>query len=118
MPSKMLPTLMMLMLTLTLILGLAPACSDDAEPGADKGPPVGDLYQPTDGAQPDAALPDSEPPCKEGDKRCDGLFKIERCQGGSWVPHEDCSQKKIGGQTCMCSMTLMYVCSVGINECT
>ena len=109
----------LLTLLVILTLGLALACSDDAEPGADKGPPVGDFYQPPhDGALPDAALPDSEPPCKEGDKRCDGLFKIVRCQGGVWVPHEDCSQKKIGSQTCMCSMTLMYVCSVGVNECT
>jgi hypothetical protein len=108
----------LLILLLTLTLGLAPACSDDAEPGADKGPPVGDLYQATDSAQPDAPLPDAEPPCKEGDKRCDGLFKIERCQGGVWVPHEDCSQKKIGAQTCTCSMTLMYVCALGGSECT
>ncbi len=108
----------LLTLLVILTLGLALACSDYIEPGADKGPPVGDLYQPSDGAQPDAPLADSEPPCKEGDKLCDGLFKIVRCQGGVWVPHEDCSQKKIGGQTCKCSITLMFVCSVGANECT
>jgi len=103
-------------LPLIVTLGLASACSDDESPPRDTGQ-AGDVN--ADGALPvDALVPDTGPGvCTNGDKRCDGLFKIERCEQGAWVPFEDCALKKLGGQSCTCSMTFLYVCTAGGNVC-
>lgn len=109
-----------LLLFVMLMLALA-GCSGEIEPGPD-GSTAKDkgAGNPDQTVQPDTAAPDTgSGGCSpEGDKRCDGLLKIEICKNGKWTPHEDCSQKKRGGQQCTCSITMLYVCAVGMNVCT
>lgn len=103
---------MRLSLVCMLCLALVGACSDDdTKPNPDGS--TADQQVTVD--QQTAA--DSPTSCKEGDKRCDGLTWIQECKNGAWVDTINCADKSLGGQTCSCSITMLYVCSVGPNVC-
>lgn len=102
------------LLLIALGLVLLAACSDDSSgPDPDGAPPSDSQVLPD---QPGGGN-DAEPACNEGDRRCDGLYWIQECKSGSWVDTINCQDKTLGGETCKCSITMMYKCSVGPNLC-
>lgn len=92
------------------------ACSDDSKPTTDGKPPVVDHSVTPREATTSA---DHGPACKEGNKICATLHKVQTCQGGKWVDTADCTQMKdpSGGSNCTCSATLMFVCQYNLKEC-
>lgn len=103
------------LLWIVLCLLLIGACSDDDNkpaPDMDGAPPVDQQVTPDQQGGPDGPVA-----CNEGDKQCNGFEWIQVCTNGAWVDTIHCTDKKIGGQECYCSITLMYVCAVGANEC-
>ena len=99
------------LLWIALGLTLLGACSDDNGPNPDGA--LSDQQLVVD--QPGGS--DALPPCNDGDRRCNGLYWIQECKSGTWVDTVNCQDKKLGGDTCRCSITMMYACSVGTNLC-
>jgi len=93
------------------------ACSGDSGPGPDgrTGP------QPERTAAADQK-PGADQPgaCPEGEKRCDGMFAVAQCKGGSWVKVVDCQKltDSSGGHNCTCSATHLFVCTYGGKDCS